>query len=104
MLESPFAYEFCYGCHDRRSILDGDSFPMHELHVVGRTDQGKLGTSCYTCHASHGSADAPHLLRFVQSVVRGEAVSGRREFVDMGDRSGECWLSCHGYNHAGARY
>jgi hypothetical protein len=102
--ESPFAYAFCYACHDRRSILDGESFPLHELHVVGRTDKGQLGTSCYTCHASHGSVDGPHLLRLQPSRMKGEALSGRLEFIDLGERSGECWLSCHGFNHAGSRY
>jgi Zn finger protein HypA/HybF involved in hydrogenase expression len=102
--ESPFAYEFCYSCHDRQSILDGDSFPLHELHIVGNTAKGKIGTSCYTCHSSHGSMDAPHLLRFSASRIRPEEVTRQLRFNDFGDRSGECWLSCHGFNHAGSRY
>jgi hypothetical protein len=102
--ESPMAYEFCYSCHDRRSLLDGESFPLHELHIVGDPMKGRLGTSCYTCHASHGSMDYPHLLRFQSSTVRGETVTGQLRFSDKGDRTGECWLSCHGYNHAGASY
>lgn len=102
--ESPMAYEFCYACHDRRSILDGESFPLHELHVVGNPMSGRLGTSCYTCHASHGSVDYPHLLRFQTSAVSREKVTGQLRYSDTGDRSGECWLSCHGYNHAGSRY
>ena len=102
--ESPLAYEFCYSCHDRRSLLDGESFPMHELHILGNTSKGKLGTSCYTCHASHGSTDGPHLLRFVASTVQAETVTRQLKFIDLGERSGECWLSCHGYNHSGASY
>jgi hypothetical protein len=102
--ESPAAYQFCYSCHDRRSLLDGESFPLHELHIVGNTSKGKLGTSCYTCHASHGSVDGPHLLRFVASTVKVEDATRQLRFIDLGERSGECWLSCHDYNHSGARY
>jgi predicted CXXCH cytochrome family protein len=104
VVESPFAYEFCYSCHDRGSILDGDSFPLHELHIVGNLATGNLGTSCYTCHASHGSMDAPHLLHFSASRIRPDDTTRQIRFVDLGDRSGECYLSCHGYNHSGARY
>ncbi len=70
--ESPFAYEFCYSCHDRTSILSDESFPWHSEHILGDPIEGRSGTSCYTCHASHGSSQNEHLLEFNQAAVEGD--------------------------------
>jgi hypothetical protein len=97
--ESSYAYEFCYSCHDRTSILANESFPLHREHIVGDPISGRSGTSCYTCHASHGSSRYPHLLKFNPEAVSPENSTRLTEFREMGSRSGQCYLSCHGHNH-----
>ncbi|TAL24929.1 MAG: hypothetical protein EPN94_06355, partial [Nitrospirae bacterium] len=61
--ESLYAYELCYTCHNRDSILSNESFRGsqsgdygHKEHIVYQK------TSCFTCHASHGSSANPHLI------------------------------------------
>ena len=102
--ESPLAYEFCYSCHDRFSILDNESFPLHREHIVGDPIRGIPGTSCFTCHASHGSVEYAHLLRFNANAVSPDRTTGQIRYLSMGERSGECYLSCHGYDHGPERY
>ncbi len=103
--ESPYAFELCYMCHDRESILSDESFPQHRLHVVGDPLSNRSGTSCYTCHASHGAIGAPGLVRFNPQAVDPEPTARRLEYRPATDRAGECFLSCHGYDHSpdGAR-
>ena len=102
--ESPFAYQFCYSCHDRMSILGNESFPLHREHIEGDLAQGTKGTSCYTCHASHGAPDSPHLIMF-NGLAVSPAKSGRPASYDVtGTQSGTCVLMCHGYNHEPGSY
>jgi predicted CXXCH cytochrome family protein len=102
--ESPFAFEFCYSCHDRSSILNDQSFPLHSEHLLGDPIAGRSGTSCYSCHVSHGSRNQPHLLEFNPQAVRPEDLTRRTEYRQMGAGSGECYLKCHGHNHGPGRY
>lgn len=100
--ESYTAYELCYQCHDRNTIINGMgrfSKRVHNKHIV-RED-----TPCSACHDAHGisssqgnSTNNTHLINFNVSIV-GPTSSGRREFVDKGERSGSCYLKCHGENH-----
>lgn len=103
--ESEFAYALCYKCHERSSILNNESFPYHALHIVGNRSERQPGTSCYTCHDSHGSAANPSLLRFNEDVVRA-ASDGKLEYKAEGvaARHGSCTLSCHGVEHKDKRY
>lgn len=96
--ESPFAYALCYRCHNRTSILGDESFRFHSLHVKGKG--GGDGTSCYTCHNSHGSSDYRYLIRFNKDVVMPNS-KGMLKFVEKGISTfhGECYLSCHGVDH-----
>ncbi len=100
--ETPFAYALCYRCHDRSSILGNESFRYHALHIQGRGNStgGANGTSCYTCHSSHGSPDNKYLLTFNKSVVSANS-QGQLKFVEKGVSTfrGECYLSCHGVDH-----
>lgn len=103
--ESAHAYALCYSCHDRNSILNNESFPLHRQHIVEQR------TSCATCHDAHGIASIQgsptrnsHLINFDTSVVRPLPGTGRMEFIDRGVLSGTCYLSCHGVNHAPAEY
>lgn len=102
--ESPFAYAFCYSCHDRRSILGNESFPLHREHIAGDPLRGLKGTSCYTCHASHSSSGNPYLIEFSSEAVSRDKNTGWLSYSSHGHRSGECTLTCHDYNHSPAEY
>lgn len=91
--EDPRRYELCYMCHDRRSILGDESFIRHNLHVV------QQGTSCFTCHGSHGSRDNPRLIEFNTVVVEPSPTSGGPDYVPGVAGSPMCYLSCHGIDH-----
>jgi hypothetical protein len=102
--ESPLAFEFCYSCHDRTSILNDDSFPLHSEHIVGDPITGRQGTSCYTCHSAHSSQDYEHLISFNLKAVSPSGLYKMIRYESTGERSGECYLTCHGYSHEPARY
>ncbi len=97
--ESPQAYALCYRCHSRTSILGNESFKYHSLHING-TSFSRMGTSCFTCHNSHGSTDYKYLIKFNRSVVSPNA-RALLKFVEKGTSkfSGECYLTCHGVEH-----
>lgn len=101
--ESQFAYALCYSCHDRNSILGDESFKFHSLHIKGRaggTTLNRGGTSCYTCHTSHGSTENRYLIRFNSETVSPNSV-GLLRFKERGAGAfrGECYLTCHGVDH-----
>lgn len=97
--ESSHTYALCYRCHSRTSILGNESFKYHSLHIQGKSI-ALSGTSCFTCHNSHGSVDAKYLLKFNKLVVSPNS-KGLLKFVEKGNAkfSGECYLSCHGVEH-----
>jgi predicted CXXCH cytochrome family protein len=105
VMESPRAYEQCYQCHSRTSILADESFPTHRLHVVDDR------TSCAVCHDPHGVSltqgdpmEHTHLINFDDAVVDPDPVTGRLAFVDLGERAGTCFLTCHGKPHSPLSY
>ncbi len=102
--ENPLAYQFCYSCHDRSSILNNESFPLHQQHLLGNPEKNIKGTSCFTCHASHGSQNYPHLIRFNPDAVDRGKSTGRLDYISNGDGSGQCYLMCHGHEHRPGRY
>jgi len=102
--ESSYAYEFCYSCHDRFSILSNESFPYHREHIQGNPVENVSGTSCHTCHASHGSRDNKNLIEFNLNAVTGDSKTGIIRYSTSGDGSGECYLTCHNQAHSPARY
>ena len=96
-IESAQSYALCYRCHDRTSILNGDSFALHRNHLVrGRTP-------CSACHDPHGvsgsSAQHGHLINFDVSIV-----GGQRFYADTGRFRGTCTLTCHGVEHVNFTY
>jgi len=95
--ESPYQYELCYSCHRRESILANESFFYHDLHV------SVAGASCRTCHNPHGSTQYTHLIDF-DSMVVSPSSKGFVEFRDLGQKAGECYLNCHGKDHAPTAY
>jgi predicted CXXCH cytochrome family protein len=98
--ESMFAYALCYKCHNRTSILANESFKYHSLHINGKNPSLLTGTSCYTCHNSHGSTDNRYLIKFNIEVIK-PTLTGQLKFVEKGNYqfSGECYLNCHGVEH-----
>jgi len=102
--ESPFAFEFCYSCHDRQSILANESFSRHREHILGDPVRNVPGTSCFTCHASHSSRDNPYLIDFNREAVSYDQTTGRLSYSTRGDGTGECYLTCHGYAHGPGSY
>jgi hypothetical protein len=90
--ESPYQYDLCYSCHRRESILANESFFYHDLHV------SIVGTSCRTCHNPHGSTQYSHLIDF-DSLNVSPSSKGFTEYKNLGKRSGECYLQCHGKDH-----
>jgi len=100
IVESSFAYAICYRCHKRTSILGNESFISHSRHIVGERNFKGGGTSCYTCHTSHGTPENRYLIRFNREFVT-ESSTGKLKFVEKGTYSfhGECWLRCHGVDH-----
>ncbi len=100
IVESIFAYGICYKCHKRSSILGNETFPLHSRHITGERNPKAGGTSCYTCHTSHGSVENKYLIRFNRDYVT-ESSTGKLKFVEKGiyNFRGECWLTCHGVDH-----
>ncbi len=103
--ESYQAYELCYQCHDRNSLINNTSTQfakdVHQKHIVDED------TPCSVCHDAHGisstqgnTTNNTHLINFNTAVVSGSNGGGSRlEFIDNGDFAGECYLYCHGKNH-----
>ena len=105
--ESARAYDLCYGCHSRESIIGNESFALHRIHVVEQR------TPCAACHDAHGiyrgqgtSTNHSSLINFNLSIVSpADTPNGRRiEYNDTGRFSGNCTLTCHGLTHIGFPY
>ena len=103
-VESPSAYELCYSCHSRTSILNDESFDDHDKHI--RDER----TPCNACHDPHGishtqgnSTNNAHLINFDMGIVS-PANNGTLRYESTGLFSGRCYLRCHGRNHMGWRY
>ncbi len=95
------SYNFCYTCHNKEKIFFKSSFPYHREHIE------KYGTSCYTCHDSHGSINLPFLLTF-EDEKRNDRIfqtkNGEKKFISLGKGKGICYLSCHNFEHNGLSY
>jgi predicted CXXCH cytochrome family protein len=103
--ESILAYDLCYKCHDRSSILADESFSEHRDHVVGSN------TPCSACHDPHGVSSIQgnpinnsHLINFDLTIVRPSMLGDGPMFEDLGVFRGQCTLSCHGKDHQALRY
>jgi predicted CXXCH cytochrome family protein len=95
--------QLCFQCHDYDAYVtgtnDATNFPGHSRHLNNRR-----GTTCYTCHDTHGSEQL-HLINFDASVV--SFLDGRNSqtawYVDSDLQAG-CYLICHGKRHDPATY
>lgn len=102
--ESASAYELCYSCHSRTSILNDESFDDHDKHIRD------LRTPCSACHDSHGishtqgnSTNNAHLINFDVNIVEPH-FNGSFRYESTGVFSGRCYLRCHNQNHSGWHY
>jgi predicted CXXCH cytochrome family protein len=104
--ESFLSYELCYKCHNRGFLINdqANTFP-HRLHVQG------ANAPCATCHDAHGSRQNEHLINFMlvdpsgNIVVSPSSSTGRLEYTsNRGAGTGECYLACHGVDHAPLAY
>lgn len=102
--ESALAYELCYSCHSRNSILNDESFGSHDEHIRD------IGTPCNVCHDPHGishtqgnSTNNAHLINFDRNIVS-PAQNGLFYYESLGVFSGRCYITCHGQNHMGFRF
>ena len=103
-VESTSAYDLCYRCHQRSSILGNRSFKEHEKHIVEER------TPCSVCHDPHGiysgqgtARNNSNLINFDRAVVFPNSL-GRLEFIDTGTFRGTCNLHCHGEDHINLTY
>lgn len=106
-LESAQSYALCYRCHDRQTVLNDDSFPLHRVHVVnGRAP-------CSACHDAHGisrlqgnATNNSHLINFDISIVEPASggLGGRITYESLGPGAGSCTLTCHGVVHVNFEY
>jgi predicted CXXCH cytochrome family protein len=106
--ESPAAYALCYQCHSRNSILGDQSFKAvnssgqargHQYHIVVQQ------AACTTCHDSHGVVSMPHLINFNTIYVTPSSTGASGiQYITTGKFSGNCTLTCHGFNHAATSY
>jgi predicted CXXCH cytochrome family protein len=95
--ESPAAYALCYKCHDRNRVLSNSSFRLHYSHVVGDK------AACTTCHDSHGTPAAMHLINFNSVYVTNSSL-GTIQYDSTGPLQGVCTLTCHGQDHKHTSY
>jgi predicted CXXCH cytochrome family protein len=102
--ESASAYELCYSCHSRTSILNDESFDDHDKHIRDED------TPCSACHDPHGishtqgnSTNNAHLINFDVNIVQPH-FNGSFRYESTGVFTGRCYLRCHGQNHMGWKY
>lgn len=94
-VESPYAYELCYLCHRRESILNNESFKGNEATDYGHKEHVVYQQAvCNACHAPHGSRDNQSLIRFDP-----DTVSGTMLYTPIGGGRATCVLTCHDKAH-----
>lgn len=84
--ESQSAYELCYNCHRRESILGNESFQKHKEHIVYNH------IPCSACHTPHGSRTNPHLIEFNKNFV---LPSPLPQYIPSPNGRPVCYLTCH---------
>jgi predicted CXXCH cytochrome family protein len=84
--ESANAYDLCYSCHDRQSILGNVSFQKHKEHIVYNR------VPCAACHSPHGSRRNPHLIEFDTTFV---GIGRLPNYAPSPDGRPVCLLRCH---------
>ncbi len=112
--ESYQNYALCYRCHERKSILNDESFKkkIGSSATGGGGHSGHLanGAPCSACHDPHGIVDDgasgshTHLINFDMRIVQPKPGMRYPVFNDTGTFSGSCTLLCHGKLHDNESY
>jgi predicted CXXCH cytochrome family protein len=87
-ISDPKAHELCYMCHDYRSIWRNESFRHHSKHITENY------ISCFSCHASHGSTENRHLIKF-NELVAVVNTSEPNYYMPSNQGNPRCYLTCH---------
>lgn len=97
---SPDPYGSCWACHSASSIVnDTVFFNRHMSHIVN--DQA----SCTACHYSPHGIAASELVRFNPFFVTiSTAANAGPAYMDGGNHTGTCTLTCHGVDHNNLLY
>ncbi len=96
--------QICFNCHNYSTYVTGQNqstnFPLHEKHM-----DNDWGTTCYTCHDSHGS-EQRHLINIDASAAT--FLAGRNSqtawYYDPVTQKAGCFVSCHGDSHDPEEY
>jgi len=96
--------QVCFQCHNYTTYVTNSNsathFRLHSYHM-----NKSWGTTCYTCHDSHGS-EQQHLINFDSSVVT--PMGGRNSqtawYYDPVTGRAGCWLTCHNQGHDPKEY
>ncbi len=96
---SPDPYSACWSCHNQAMVDDTINFSGHQSHI-------KLHqASCTACHYSPHGVSHVELVRFNPGFVGPSLSQGSGPaFIDNGEHSGSCTLTCHGVDHGPANY
>lgn len=97
-MEGTQAYELCYTCHNRASILANESFVGHSRHVED------ANASCAVCHDPHGVTRNTNLINFNSDIVGPAGTGDGPAYTDTGLFRGSCTLTCHGVDHVDTTY
>lgn len=119
ILERPYGVgnpALCWKCHDQGVLYSTASGftrpadPLKQRPAATALHDRHRTEACSSCHDAHGVSlfsgtrqNNSHLIDFDVDVVGLGAASRKREFVDRGQRSGSCNLSCHGREHRDAQ-
>ncbi len=97
---NPDSYQACWSCHSTASIInDTTYFSRHNSHII--THQAP----CIACHYSPHGVPSTELVRFNPSFVTASLIANSGPtFVDGGNHTGSCTLSCHGADHNNVNY
>ena len=96
--------ELCFKCHNYQTYVTGQNesthFKLHDKHM-----DNNWGTTCYTCHDSHGSEQL-HLINLDVSVAT--PLNGRDSqtawYYDSASGKAGCYVDCHGDTHDPEEY
>ena len=96
--------QICFTCHNYATYVTGQNqfthFRLHSQHM-----NNDWGTTCYTCHDSHGSEQL-HLINIDASVATflNNRNSQTAWYYDPVTQRAGCFVSCHGETHDPKEY
>ena len=96
--------QVCFQCHNYQTYVTGQNssthFRYHAKHM-----NNDWGTTCYTCHDSHGS-EQEHLINLDASAMT--FINGRNSqtawYYDPVTNKAGCFLTCHNETHDPKEY